>query len=343
MSASEPRRVRTVDLLRVAVVGATGSLGAELIAVLAERAFPASMLIPIATERSLGREVDFGGESLPVQTDVQTLEGVDLVFLCAPEDASLGFARMALESRVACIDLSGALAEQPDVPLLVADWLAPETELAQPLVAGPPAPALALALALAPLRAAAGLRRVVATTFEAASVGGREGMDALSEQSVALFNLQEPAEGEGGEASVAFACLPAIGALEETGQTRHESRLARVLARVFDAPLPLAVTAVRVPTFSGDGVALAVETERPLPPDAARAALEKAPGVRLWPGAGGPATRTAVGLDAVLVGRVRRDPSCERGLLLWLAADGLRLAASNAVKLAEARPLRRRS
>jgi aspartate-semialdehyde dehydrogenase len=343
VSAGDARGGGGPGLLRVAVVGATGSLGAELVAALEERGFPASALVPIATDRSLGREVEFAGESLPVQTDVRTLEGVDLAFLCAPEAASLGFARMALEARAACIDLSGALAEQADVPLLVADWLSPETELAQPLVAGPPAPALALALALAPLRAAAGLRRVVATTFEAASVGGRGGMDALSDQSVALFNLQEPAEGEGVEAQVAFACLPAIGALEDGGATHHEARLARVLARLFDAPLPLAVTAVRVPTFSGDGVALAVETERPLGPDAARAALEKAPGVELWPGADGPTTRTAVGRDAVLVGRVRRDPSCERGLLLWLAADGLRLAAANAVKLAEARPLRRRA
>jgi aspartate-semialdehyde dehydrogenase len=328
-----------LELLRVGVVGATGSLGSEVVAVLAERAFPVGELVPIASDRSLGREVEFGAESRPVQTDVGSLEGLDLVFLCAPPEVSLAYARLALEAQVPCIDLSGALVDQEDVALLAADLLAPDAELTQPLVAGPTGLALAFALVLAPLAAAAGVRRVVATTLEAASVGGRGGVDALSDQSIALFNLQEPSGGEG--TPVAFDCLPAIGPTDEHGRTRHERVMGRVLERLLGRAVPLALTAVRVPTFSGDGAALLVETERPLGPEAAHAVLEKAPSVRLWPEAGGPSTRTAVGREAVLVGRVRPDPAGERGLQLWLAVDGLRLAAVNGVRLAEARPLRR--
>jgi aspartate-semialdehyde dehydrogenase len=330
-----------VELYRVGVVGATGALGSELVTVLEERAFPAGALMPIASDRSLGREVEFGGESRPVETEVRSLEGLDLVFLCAPPDVSLGYARLALQSQVPCIDLSGALADQPDVPLLVAERLDPDVEITQPLVAAPPGPALGFALLLAPIETAVGLRRVIATTLEAASVGGRGGVDALSDQSIALFNLQDPDEEEEIEARVAFDCLPGIGELEADGCTRHEQVLARVLARLLGRDVPLALTSVRVPTFGGDGISLVIETERPLDVAGAQALLEKAPGVRVWPADGGPSTRTTVGREAVLAGRIRRDPS-GAGLQLWAAMDGLRLAALNGVRLAEALRLRRR-
>jgi aspartate-semialdehyde dehydrogenase len=329
-----------VELYRVGVVGATGALGSEVVSVLEERAFPAGALMPIASDRSLGREVEFGGESRPVETDVRSLEGLDLVFLCAPPDVSLGYARLALQAQVACIDLSGALADQPDVPLLVAERMDPDAEITQPLVAAPPGPALGFALLLAPIEAAVGLRRVIATTLEAASVCGRGGVDALSDQSIALFNLQDPDEEEI-EARVAFDCLPGIGEIEADGATRHEQVLARVLARLLGRDVPLALTSVRVPTFGGDGISLVIETERPLDVAGAQALLEKAPGVRVWPGDGGPSTRTTVGREAVLAGRIRRDPS-GAGLQVWAAMDSLRLAALNGVRLAEALRLRRR-
>lgn len=328
----------TQELLSVAVVGATGALGAELLDVLEERGFPISQLVPIATDRSLGREVEYAGDAYPVETEVESLEGLDLVFLCAPPEVSLEYARLALEARVPCIDCSGALAGQPDVALLVADQLDPDTEIDQPLVASPTAPALVWARVLAPLAQAAGVRRVVGTSVESAGVAGRGGMEALSGQSIALFNQQElPDQDE----PVAFDCLPAVGEGVAEGATGHECALADALARILGAPLALAHTAVRVPTFSGDGVALVVETERPLGPEDACSVLAKAPGVVLWPDAAGPSTRTAAGRDEVLVGRVRRDPSVACGLQLWVAADGLRIAASNAARLAEARPLQR--
>ena len=328
------------ELLRVAVVGATGALGRELLNVLGERGFPLGGLVALGTDRSLGQELEFAGEVYPVETRAPGFEGLDLVFLCAPAAASLDYAGRALRARVPCIDLSGALVSQPDVPLLVADWLDPGTVIDQPLVAGPGGAALAAALVLAPLARAAGLLRIAATSLAAACVGGREGIHALSGQSIALFNQQEPCDP--GDGLVAFDCLPAVGELGKGGATDHEERFATTLERLLGSPVPLALTAVRVPTFGGDGVSLLVETERPLRPEEARALLAEAPGVEVWPGEPGPSTRTAVGRDAVLVGRLRPAPGAGHGLQLWIAADGLRLAASNGVKLAEARPLHRR-
>jgi len=328
-----------VELRTVAVIGATGALGSELLQVLEERSFPLSRLVPVATERSLGQEVELGGQSWAVESGDVDLAGVDLVFLCAPPEVSLEYARRALLARVPCIDGSGALLEQPDVAVRVGDRLGAEDRIEQPLVASPTGPALAWAAVLGPLAEAAGLERVVGTALEAASgAAGRAGVDALSGQSIALFTQQEPSDPE--QDPVAFACLPAIDAPDAEGATPFERVLAASLERLLGRSLPLAVTAVRVPAFHGSGAALALETQRPLAPDAARAALEKAPGVEIWPDPAGPSTRAALGLDAVLVGRLRRDPSREGGLQLWLAFDGVRLAAANAVKLAEALPLR---
>jgi len=331
-----------VELRTVAVIGATGALGSELLQALEERGFPLSRLVPVATERSLGREVELGGQPWPVESGDADLAGVDLVFLCAPPDVSLEHARRALLARVPCIDGSGALLEQPDVAVRVADRLGGDEPIEQPLVASPTGLALAWSAVLGPLGEAAGLERVMGTALEAASgVAGRAGVDALSGQSIALFTQQEPPD-PGGD-PVAFACIPAIGEPDAEGRTPSERILAATLERLLGRPVPLAVTAVRVPSFHGSGAVLAVETQRPLDPEGARVVLEKAPGVELWPDPAGPSTRAAVGLDAVLVGRLRRDPTRERGLQLWIAFDGLRLAATNAVKLAEALPLPRRN
>jgi aspartate-semialdehyde dehydrogenase len=314
-------------LLEVAVVGATGALGSEVVGVLTERAFPIGRLTPIATERSLGESVSFGDEELAVVSDVRSLEGFDLVFLCAPPEASLQFAGLALRARVPAIDLSGALLEQPDVDLCVAEWLGVDEELDKPLLAGPDGIALGLALVLQPLRRAAGLRRAVATCFESVSAEGRGGVDALSEQTVALFNQQTLAA-----ESIAFDCRPAPRADDDGSQ-----RLVAALGRLLEAPLPLAVTRVRVPTFSGDGISLWVETEQPLAAEEARTLLAKAPGVEQRFDFT-PTTRTSVGSDVVLAGRVEEAGG---GLRIWLAVDGLRLAALNGVLLAEARPFQR--
>lgn len=323
-------------LLRVAVVGATGALGGELLDQLRERHFPLQELRPIATDRSLGATVDWLGHELPVATEAEPLSGLDLVLICTPAAAALDWIRRALQAGVACIDFSGAVAERAEVPLLSADQPLDPALLAAPLLAVPAPASLALARVLAPIHAEAGLARVSATLCDAASGAGRAGVDALQAETIALFNQEELPE-TGLDHAIAFDCLPASGPLDAAGESALEGRVGAELARLLGVDVPRSVTALRIPTFAGMGIQLALETERELAAGACLEGLAKVAGVRAWTAPAGPTTRDAIGEDDVLVGRVRRDPSTARGLLLWLALDPARLAASNALRIAEAR------
>jgi aspartate-semialdehyde dehydrogenase len=324
--------------LRVAVVGATGVLGSEVLAVLSDSSLAIEELVPVGTDRSLGQEIEFRGASYPVETELPDLEGVDLLFLCAPAAASLDLARRAIRAELTCIDASGALAGSQDLPLAAAGLAPPPPVDVSPLVVAPPGSTLALALPLAPLAARAGLERVVGVAMEAASWGGRQGIESLYQESIAIFNQEEPPYPEVFGRPVAFDCIPAIGEVGTSGATTGEELLARSVARLLGGEVRVSATLIQVPAFVGFGASLAIETKRPLDPKEAEEALAGAPGVELWRGeASGQTLRAAAGRDVVLVGRVRQDPSCASGLLLWLASDVLRLAAANAVKLAIAR------
>jgi aspartate-semialdehyde dehydrogenase len=324
---------------RVAVIGATGTLGSDLAQVLGERGYPVAELIPVATDASLGEEVELQGETRAVLTGDVPLRGVDLVFLCVPPDAAAPWIRQALEAKVPCIDLSGSLAGRDDVPVVAADLHPAAEALRHPLVSCPPGPALALALGLAPLQARFGLRRVVGTVLESASGAGREGIRTLEAEVVALFNQEELPEPTVFAAPVAFDCVPELEhPADPHGPGQGETAVVSVVQRLLGAAVPISLTRVRVPTFAGVGASLALETVEPASPEAVRELLLKAAAVELWdPGAAGPSTRDAVSRSCVLVGRVRRDPSAPGGLLLWLSGDPVRLAASNAVRIAEAR------
>ena len=325
---------------RVAVIGATGTLGSDLVDVLAEREYPVAELIPVATEGSLGEEVDLQGASRAVLTGDVPLRGVDVVFLCLPAEAAAPWIKQALEAKVPCIDLSGSLAGRDDVPVVAADLLASSDALRHPLVSGPPGPALALALALAPLHARFGLRRVLGTVLESTSSAGREGIRSLEAEVVALFNHEELPESTVFAGPIAFDCVPELEHPPDLyGPGDGEASLVAVLHRLLGEAVPTSLTRVRVPTFAGLGASLALETRDPAAPELVRDLLLKAAAVELWdPDAAGPSTRDAVSRASVLVGRVRRDPSAPGGgLLLWISADPVRLAASNAVRIAEAR------
>jgi aspartate-semialdehyde dehydrogenase len=326
----------TAPLLRVAVVGATGAMGGELLDQLRERRFPLQELRPIATERSLGETVDWLGHELPVATGEESLRGLDLAFVCTPPAAALEWIRRALQAGVACVDFSGALSSRAEVPLLCAEREPDREALAAPLLAAPAAAALALARVLAPIGVSAGLARVSATLCEAASGAGRAGVDALQAETIALFNQEDLPESELGR-SIAFDCLPASGPLDAAGASELEARVSRELGRLLGEGLPRAITVLRIPTFAGMGIHVALETERALEPAACLERLAKAAGVTAAALDAAPTTREAIGEETVLVGRVRRDPGAARGLLLWLALDPARLAAANALRLAEAR------
>ncbi|HVH18034.1 MAG TPA: Asd/ArgC dimerization domain-containing protein [Myxococcota bacterium] len=320
--------------LRVAVVGATGALGGEVLSLLEESASELSVesVLPLATSRSQGESVDFRGESLAVRAEAE-LAGQDLLLCCAPPDASLGWVRKALHAEVPCVDASGALALSTDVPLCAA-VLDPQCGVGAPLVAAPPGAALALALVLDPIRRAAGLARVGATLLESSAAGGRDAIAALGAESIALFNQADPPISAG--RPLAFDCHPAIGDVEEDGSTALETRVARTLGRLFGAPVPISIAIAQIPVFVGVAAQVSLDTQTPLDPKQVRELLVAAPSVELWThDAEGPNLRAAAGRSEVLVGRLRADPTRERGLSLWLAADPLRLAASNALMLAQ--------
>ncbi|MBW2270999.1 MAG: hypothetical protein JRH16_20785 [Deltaproteobacteria bacterium] len=320
--------------LRIGVIGATGALGGQVLELLSESSLDIAELLPVATERSLGSEVEFRGNTLAVETQAPKLRGLDCVFLCTPSEVSRDFVREALKLEVLCIDAGGAMAGVPEAPLRVAAFGGAGERA--PLLVAPPGAALVLALALRPLEEAAGLRRVVGTCLEAASWGGREGIESLFNESIALFNQEEAPEPGIFAQPVAFDCVPALGEIDAAGVSQREFEMATSLSRLLAAEPRLALSFVQVPIFMGFGASLAVETERPLDPALAEGHLGQAPGIERWDGfADGVTLRAAAGREVALVGRVRRDPSSpENGLLLWVAADVLRLAAANAVQLA---------
>lgn len=324
--------------LRVGVIGATGALGAELIEVLSASAIRVAQIVPVATTRSLGSEVEFQGESVPVQDELSSLHGLDFVFLCAPRAVSFALAGDALRAEVPGIDLSGALATAVEMPLHVAALGVPEAEAHIPFVATPAGPALSWAHVLHPLADAAGLTRVVGTVLDSASVAGVRGVETLITESLALFNQQDLPDSTVFSRPVAFDCGPATGVPGTGDEVPREREVADDLGRLLGSDIGFGVTAVQVPTFLGQASTLLVETNEPLDPEEARSLLAKAPGVEVWlDGVEGPSLRASAGRNEVLVGRVRSDPSSPGSLLLWIACDPARLAAANAVELAEAR------
>ncbi|MAE96104.1 MAG: hypothetical protein CL910_15715 [Deltaproteobacteria bacterium] len=324
------------ELLRVAVVGATGTVGRELIGLLQERRFPIQRMVPVATDDSLGLEIAWLGHDLPVEVEAPPLPELDLVWLCAPAPVALDWIRDALRSEVPCFDLSAALSDRGEVPLGLAAAPGLGWGPAQPLMAGPAGPALLLAPVLRALDRAAGLARATATVLESASSAGRPGVEALQEETLALFQQRDAEASDVFPKPLAFDCLPAADAAAAGPSSDRETRLVAHLTRLLSGSARISITALRVPTFAGCGIQLAVETERELQPAEAVDCLSKTAGIS---GQDFPTTRGSVGSDEVAVARVRPDPAAPegRGLHLWLAGDPVRLAASNALELARQR------
>jgi aspartate-semialdehyde dehydrogenase len=322
--------------VRVAIVGATGSLGSELLAVLDESELAVTALIPIATERSFGTEVEFRGGVFPVETELAALRGADFAFLCAPAAVSLEAARALLRARVGAIDCSGALATSPEVPLVVELGIAGTPPLEAPILAVPPGLSLACARVLAPLARDCGVQGVVATLLLSASASGagRANIEALAEETIALLSQQElpdpPALGH----PVAFDVLPWVGEVDAEGVTAHERTFKAVLGRAL-GDAPITATSLRIPAFCGDGASLAIEVRDPTTAAGVRDLLGKVPGLVVADV--GPTTRAIAGSDLVQVGRVRVDASRSDLVLAWIAADSVRVTAAHAVRVAEAR------
>jgi aspartate-semialdehyde dehydrogenase len=328
--------------LTLAVVGATGTVGRTVLEVLDDLDFPVKALRPLASPRSAGTTVAFRGVDLRVETPRQgAFDGCDLAVFCAGPAVAREWAPRAWAEGCAVVDDSPAFRTEPDVPLVVADvnGEAAAGFRARGIVACASANAVALSLALAPLRAAAGLRRAVVATYQSASGQGQAGVEELERQARDLLNLREPDPAARFPHRLAFNVIPQIGPFLEGGATEEEAELVRDTRKVLGDPgLAIAATAVRVPVFFGHSAAVNVATLRPLGAAGARAALAKAPGVKV---VDDPATQVypmpmLVGSeDAVLVGRLRDDPSQENGLDLFLSVENTRKgAATNAVQIA---------
>lgn len=325
----------------IAVVGATGIVGEEIVAQLEERGLPVGALIPLASSRSLGRSVSFAGEELPVQVLSQaSFAGVELALFAAGPAVSREYVPLARKAGALVVDCSTAFRSELEVPLVVPEVNGGELVRQRGIVASPGAAAIALSLVLAPLRRQARIRRAVVVVCESAAGAGRRGMDELSQQGIRLLNGTVPPQPRVMPRRLAFNLIPQVGELSEDGTSSAETLLALETARILGPPaVPVSATCVRVPVFSGLAEAVHLELERELDPDAARDLLRQASGLVVLddPEAGVyPTLLEAAGNDPCFVGRIRRDPTLPSGLALWIAIDDVRKgAALNAVQLAQ--------
>jgi aspartate-semialdehyde dehydrogenase len=329
---------------RVAVVGATGLVGKEILSVLAERHFPAGELRAISSEASAGDTVAFGERQLRVDAlGDDSLQGVDIAFFAAGRDLSAERARGAASGGARVIDLTGCFADDPAVPLIApevnGDLIEPGSAAGRPGIVTAAAGSLAaLAAVLKPLDDAAHVRAVTLATFEPASGIGGIGVSELSAQTMKLLNGISP-DPEEFPHQIAFNCFPEVGSIGPDGITSEEHGLATGLRRVLGVPdLRVFATAVRIPVFFGLAIAVTVELERPLSVAEAQATLRAAPGLLLSEGEDGSYVTLldAVGTDAVHVGRLRVDPASPTTLGIWVVIDCVRKgAAVNAVAIAE--------
>jgi len=327
---------------KVAVVGATGAVGRQVLEILTERDFSVGELRLLASDQSDGEFIDFGDDSVLVQTLAKdSFAGIDIAFFCTPAAVSSEFCPVAVRAGAVCIDCSSAWRSDAQVPLVIPD-VNPQDMTGfrdKGIVAVSGAASSALATTLKPLHDISPIRRLVITSFQAVSGSGRYGIDELRKQSGELLNGR-PCDAKIFPQQIAFNCLPQIGGFLDTGLTEEESNISHELRRLLAVEqLPISVTAVQAPIFYGYSAAVNVENESAISVDQVRNVLTDAPGLQLMdePGEGiYPTPIEAAGSDLVLVGRLRIDDSRDCALNLWLTADNLRTgAACSAVRIAE--------
>ena len=324
----------------VAVVGATGAVGTEMIEVLEERMFPVATLIPLASSRSAGGTVMFRDNAVAVQVLTKdSFTGVDLALFSAGTDISREYAPIAAKAGAIVIDNSAAWRMEPDVPLVVPEVNAHEIASHKGIIANPNCSTIQMVVALKPLHDRARIRRIVVTTFQAVSGTGKEAMDELMTECQDLLSFKESTP-KVYPYQIAFNCLPQIDEFLPSGYTKEEMKLLNETRKIMgDRSIQVTATTVRVPVYVGHSESVNIETEQKLSANEARAILSEAPGVLLFDDPAHkvyPMPLDVAGKDEVYVGRVREDESIANGLNLWVVADNLRKgAALNAVQIAE--------
>ncbi len=327
---------------RVGVVGATGAVGSTILEVLAERKFPASEVVPFASERSAGKKIDFNGSSIEcVPLTPEAIQGLDLALASAGGKISAEWAPHLIHAGAVVVDNTSYWRMHDDVPLVVADVNDDAVEGHSGLVANPNCTTMQMMVALKPILDAAGIERIVVSTYQSVSGTGREAVKELRAQSRAILD-GESAEPQVFPHQVAFNVLPQVEQfLEGDDYTTEERKVMRETRKILDLPEQVGIssTCVRVPVVTGHSESVNVQTREDLSPEDCRELLSNAPGVVVLddPSDGiYPLPIAVEGRDEVLVGRIRRDPSHERCLNLWVVGDNLRKgAATNAVQVAE--------
>jgi aspartate-semialdehyde dehydrogenase len=326
---------------RVGVLGATGAVGSTILGVLAEREFPASVVIPFASERSAGREIEWNDSVLKCHPlDEETIQGLDLVLSSAGGAVSAEWAPRLVDAGAVVVDNTSHWRMHEDVPLVVAEVNPDALEGHRGIVANPNCSTMQMVVALKPLLDEAGIERLVISTYQAVSGTGKGAVDELLAQSRAVLEGHDPVASVYPH-PIAFNALPQAGSFSAgDDHTDEERKLINETRKILDDPsIRVSATCVRVPVVTGHSEAVNVETKEPLSPDRARELLSSAPGVTVVdePGASRyPMAIEAAGRDDVFVGRIRRDPGNERALDMWIVSDNLRKgAATNAVQVAE--------
>ncbi len=327
---------------KVAVVGATGAVGRQMVACLEERQFPVAELKPLASERSLGGSVSFKGQEIPVEVLTKdAFFGVEIALFSAGGSISKEYGPIAAQAGAVVVDNSSAWRMEPDVPLVVPEVNPQDIALYKNrgIIANPNCSTIQMVVALKPLHDAARIKRVVVSTYQAVSGTGQKAVEELFAQVRALFSSGEIVK-KVYPHRIAFNVLPHIDVFLENGYTKEEMKMVDETKKIMgDDSIEVTATAVRVPVFYGHAEAVNIETERKLTPEAARELLSKAPGVKVVDNPAKfeyPMPLDAAGQDLTLVGRIREDFSIKNGLNFWVVADNLRKgAATNAVQIAE--------
>jgi len=326
---------------RVAVVGATGAVGREMLNILEEVNFPVDRIHAIASRNSLGVEVGWKAGVVKCEDIAQfDFSRVDLVLMSVSSDFSREWAPLIGAAGPIVIDNSSAWRMDPDVPLIVPEVNPDEVGWARRknIIANPNCSTAQLVVALKPLHDAARIKRVVVATYQSVSGAGKEGMDELWDQTKGVFVLG-PSEPRVFPKQIAFNVIPCIGGFRDDGYTDEEAKLWNETHKILDPAIALTVTCVRVPVMVGHSEAVNVEFHEPLDEDEARDLLREAPGIMVIDkrdATGYMTPKEAQGEFAVYVSRIRRDPTVEHGLSMWVVTDNLRKgAALNAVQIAE--------
>ena len=327
---------------KVAVIGATGNVGREMLATLAAREFPASEVVALASSRSLGKEVSYGETKILKVQDLDTYDftGTDIALSSPGAKVSAKYSPRAGAAGCVVIDNTSHFRMDPDVPLVVPE-VNPEAIAGyakKNIIANPNCSTIQMVVALKPLHDLATIKRVVVSTYQSVSGAGREGMDELFNQTRAIY-VNDPVERTKFTKQIAFNVIPHIDVFMDDGATKEEWKMVVETKKILDPKIKVIATCVRVPVFIGHSEAINLEFEKPISESEARRALRAAPGITVIDHRADEGYVTPVevaGDDPVFVSRIREDPTVENGLALWVVADNLRKgAALNAVQIAE--------